>query len=500
MKKKRAVINILTSLMVQVVAILYGLIVPKMIISSYGSSVNGLISSITQFLGYITLLEAGVGPVIKAVLYKPISKKNTEEIESILNASQNFFRKISYIFMIYIVLLCICLPNIMKNEFDAFFTVSLTIIVSISTFAEYFFGMTYRLYLESEQKVYVISIIQIITYVLNMIIIVCLIKMGLNIQIVKLASAFIFVLRPILQSIYVKKKFHVKISKENKQYKIEQKWDGLAQHIAAVVHNNTDITILTLFSDIKQVSVYSVYLLILNGVKNLILAFTSGMDALFGNLIANDDNDGLRKNFNIYEIIYMSVSTLVFSVTLILIIPFVKIYTNGINDVNYVIPAFAYLMVIAEFIWSIRQPYNELVKAAGHFKQTKIGAWVEAITNIIISLLLVIKCGIIGVAIGTIVAMLIRTIEFICYTNKCILKRSIIHSAKKIVINVIETLIIVLIVPHIKLIEYNSYISWFVNALIVFICSFLIIIICDIAVYAEERKDIINKIKEKIKK
>ena len=489
MKKKRAIINILTSLMVQIFAILYGLIVPKMIISNYGSSVNGLISSITQFLGYITLLEAGVGPVIKAVLYKPISKKSTEEIESILNASQVFFRKISYIFMIYIILLCIFLPYIMKNEFDALFTVSLIIIVSISTFSEYFFGMTYRLYLESEQRVYVISIIQIITYVLNMIIIVGLIKIGLNIQIVKLASAFICGLRPILQNIYVKKSFHIKIGKENKHYKIEQKWDGLAQHIAAVVHNNTDITILTLFSDIKQVSVYSVYLLILNGVKNLILAFTSGMDAIFGNLIANDDKDGLRKNFDVYEIIYMSVSTLVFSATLILIIPFVKIYTNGINDVNYVIPIFAYLMVIAEFIWSIRQPYNELVKAAGHFKQTKIGAWIEAIINIIVSLILVIHYGIIGVAVGTMIAMTIRTIEFICYTNKCILNRSVIHSIKKIVITIIEMLIIVFVTHYIKLVEYSSYISWAINASIVFIYSLLIIVICNLLLYARERKE-----------
>ena len=41
---------------------------------AYGSDVNGLVSSITQFLGYIALVEGGVGGVIRAALYKPLAK------------------------------------------------------------------------------------------------------------------------------------------------------------------------------------------------------------------------------------------------------------------------------------------------------------------------------------------------------------------------------------------------------------------------------------------
>ena len=434
MRKKRAIINIISSVLLQLVTIICGFIVPRLIIRNFGSNVNGLIQSITQFLAYITLLESGFGPVVRSVLYKPIANNDKTTIENILKTSERFFRKIAVIFLVYILVLCVVFPLIVSGEFSNLFTISLVLIIAISTFMDYFFGMTYRIYLQAEQKTYVISVIQIGTLILNTIIIVALIKFGASIQIVKLVSALIFVLRPILQNIYVKKKYNINLKQARNDYKIEQKWDGLAQHIAYVVHTKTDMVILSLCSNMTEVSVYSVYLLVVNGVKRVVHSFTGGIDAAFGDMIAKGEKENLNRAFKKYENLYLALATIAFSVTFCLIIPFVKYYTRGITDVNYIRPAFAYLMVLAEFICIIRQPYNDLVKVAGHFKQTRIGAWVEAISNIVISLILVWQFGIIGVAIGTLFAMSIRTIEFMYHTSKYILNRSVWYTFRKLLI------------------------------------------------------------------
>ena len=134
MRKKKALYSIVTNLILQLVVIIYGFIVPKIIISHFGSDVNGLISSITQFLAYITLLESGFGPVVKSALYKPIANKNKSEIANILKTAERFFRKIAIIFIAYIIILCFIYPIIISNKFDTVFTVSLIIIISISTF------------------------------------------------------------------------------------------------------------------------------------------------------------------------------------------------------------------------------------------------------------------------------------------------------------------------------------------------------------------------------
>ncbi len=467
MRSKKAVINIFTNLLFQIVVIIYGFIVPRLIIGYYGSDVNGLISSITQFLAYITLLESGFGPVVKSLLYKPIAEKDEGTIRNILKTSESFFRKIAIIFCFYIVLLCIIYPLIVAESFSWIYTASLIVIIGISTFAEYFFGMTYSLYLQAKQNNYIISIIQIITYIVSIIIVVILVRFSVSIHIIKLVCGLTFMLRPIIQNFYVKKKYKINFTDCNDKFDLKQKWDGLAQHIAAVIHSNTDITILTIFTDLIEVSVYSIYYLVVKGIKSIIQAFTNGIDASFGDIIAKNEKKNLIVKFNIYEIVYNTVLVILFSSTMILIIPFVSVYTLNVTDANYIRPLFGLLLVISEYIWAIRLPYSSITLAAGHFKETRKGAWIECISNIIISIVLVKKYGIVGVAIGTIFAMTIRTIEFIYHTNKYILSRSIWESFKKIIIVVINTLLIVVICNNLPFKENINYVNWIINALMV---------------------------------
>ena len=49
-------------------------------------------------------MNHGIGPVIKAALYKPISEKDKVKIEKILKSAQRFFYVISYIFIVYLVI------------------------------------------------------------------------------------------------------------------------------------------------------------------------------------------------------------------------------------------------------------------------------------------------------------------------------------------------------------------------------------------------------------
>ena len=311
MRSKNAVNNIITSLVLQIIIVVYGFIVPKIIISSYGSNVNGLISSITQFLSYIALLESGFGPVITAALYRPIAKNNKNEISNILKKSESFFRTISFIFIFYIVILCFIFPILVSNNFDGIFTQSMIVIIGISIFAEYFFGMTYKLYLQANQKMYIIPIVQIITYIFSIIIILILANIGVSVHALKLASGLVFIMRPIILNNYVKKKYNITYNNIDKNFRLKQKWDGLAQHIAAVIHNNTDITILTIFTTLSEVSVYSVYYLVIKGIKSLIQSLTSGVEAIFGDMIAKKELSNLNNKFNLYENIYFTIITVV---------------------------------------------------------------------------------------------------------------------------------------------------------------------------------------------
>lgn len=217
---------------------------------------------------------------------------------------------------------------------------------------------------------------------------------------------------------------------------------------------------------------------------------------LSGDMIAKGEKENLNCSFRTYELFYFTLITIVYSISIVMILPFIKVYTLGVTDTNYYRPLFAILLTAAEFIWTIRQPYNDLVKVAGHFKETRKGAWIEVFTNLLLSIILVFKFGIIGVAIGILVSMLIRTFEFMYHTSKYILQRAQKENIKRIFVVLIEVLLITPIGFYVsKYFEVDSYMMWILLAIIIGIISLVIVGVINAIIYKKDLKDLISMIK-----
>lgn len=484
-RKIKVLLNFSSGLLKQVIVILCGFILPRYILLSYGSAITGLISSITHFLGFISLLDMGVGPVVQASLYKPLSQKNTTEISKILKASDVFFKRIALFFIIYIVILSVIYPCFINKEFDAFFTISILLIISVSTFAEYFFGITYKLLLTADQKSYVISALQLCTVVLNTIVSIILILNGFSIRVVKLGSAVLFVLRPLIQMLYVKK--HYKIEKIDKKQKasLPQKWDSFAQHLATVVLENVDVVVLSITSNLINVAIYNVYYSVAFNVKNLIISSVTGLESLFGDMIAKNETLKLTKTFNLIEFVIHFVVMLIFTTAAILIVPFVRVYTRGISDANYTMPLFGFILVMAYAGQCLRLPYLRLVNGAGMFKETRIGALVAMFLNIIITVCAVKPFGLVGVATGTFIAMLFHTVYFVMFLRNHIINRSVLHFILHLVVDILVFCTSYFITKDFIL-EKLTYSSWICLGIKVFLCVFVCDTVLNFIVYYKQ--------------
>ena len=155
-KNKVALINIILSLILQICAVVSGFIIPKLILSYFGSNVNGLVSSLAQFLNYISLLEGGVTGVITANLYKPLINNDEEKISSIIKTTSMFYKKIGLIFILYSILLAFIYPVIFNTNFTFIYIFTLTLIMSINLLIQYMFSLTYRTLLNADKKVYLV--------------------------------------------------------------------------------------------------------------------------------------------------------------------------------------------------------------------------------------------------------------------------------------------------------------------------------------------------------
>ncbi|MDV7750959.1 polysaccharide biosynthesis C-terminal domain-containing protein [Enterococcus faecium] len=418
-------LNTITSLVYQIVSLVSGFILPRLILQYCGSEVNGLLSSITQFLAMITLCECGVGAVVQSALYKPIAQNDIDEISKIYVSAKKFFNRVAFILAIYIVVLIAIFPKLINDQYGYWFTGILIAAISISSFAQYYFGIVYKLIINSAQLVYIQMIVGTCAVIINVLLSALFMINGFSIQVVKVSTSIVFLLQPLTYWLVVRKRFNIDKKITYNEEPITQKWNGLYQHIATVVLENTDVIVLTSLSSLSNVSIYAVYHLVTNGIKLALVSLTTGMKSLLGDMYAREEVEKLNATFTSFEWIMHASVTFVYSVAAVLIVPFVIVYTSNIIDADYIQPVFGYILCFATMIYMIRIPYSYMILAAGHYKQTQTSALIEAGINIIVSVILVYKFGLIGVAVGTFVAMLYRTIYFVKYLTSNILYRKI---------------------------------------------------------------------------
>ena len=484
--------NTTASLVTQIVTLICGFILPRFFLQHYGSEVNGLVSSISQFLSIISFLELGVGAVVQSALYKPLADRDREQVSKVMASANKFFRRLASILLVYILFLLVIYPLMIERSFEFLYTAALIAAISISSFAQFYFGIVNSLLLTADQRGYIQYNTQTITIILNTVICIVLIQVGGSIQLVKLASSLIYLIRPVALRLYIDKRYQIDWKIQYQEEPIQQKWNGVAQHVAAVVLDGTDTIVLTMFSNLSDVSVYSVYFLVVKGVKTVFLSLTNGIQSLIGELWAKQELPELNELFGWTEWVIHTGTTFVFSCTAALIVPFVRVYTDGINDANYIQPFFALLLTLANAMHCLRLPYNIMVLAAGHYKQTQRNYIVAAIMNVVLSVATVKLWGLIGVAIGTLAAMAYQTIWLAVYDSKNLIYWPLKKVCKQFLTDGVTFTGVVLISKLFYLREV-TYLQWFIVAVEIAIVAVILVLCVNLVFY----RDKVEKVRSK---
>ena len=496
MRTKKAFKNIMASMLYQMVSIVCGLIAPRLLLINYGSVYNGVVSSATQMLSVVSVLTLGIAGATRVALYKSLANKDILATSRIMRANRNYMRKVAVVVVFYALALAIIYPFISHNSLGYSETAALILIVSISTIAEYMFGLSNQTLLSADQSIYIYYSIGVIALIVRTLLIVILVNIGASVFSVYLVSSVVFFVSPAVMTLYINKKFHLVKNCEPDNDALKGRSAVAFHSIANIVHENTDLVLLTVFTDATEISVYTVYYLVIGKVKMFMRVFTNGMESAFGDMWAKGEYDNLKKNFKSYEYTLFAFAAVVFSCVGVLIIPFLQRYTKGVNDVNYIRYTLAILITITEATYCIRHPYLTLVQATGNYEGTKYGALIEAIVNITVSLILVNFIGLNGVIIGTLIANLIRTTQFAIFSSRRILYRSLGEVVKRIVWLIVTsgTIISIALIVTNNLSFDIGWGGWIFEAIIVFLIALSVNFISSILFYREDFIHLLNTI------
>ena len=476
--------NSMTSLLVQIMAVTSSFVVPRCILGAFGSVVNGTIESITGFLGFLTLMEAGVGSVARAALYRPVAQGDSYGTSVVVNETKQFFQRVALIYLAFVVVFAAIFPLRVNNGESFWFNASLVLIVAIVQLVQYYFGSGYIQVLYSDQKLYLLNGIQAVAYFLNMVLVALCAWMGTGVHMMKLVSSAAFLLKPIFVNVYVRRHYHIQRKARESTPVLTQKWNNLLQTVAYFVHTKTDVVVLSVFCSMETVSVYSVYALITTGLTSIINSLCNGFYARLGHLYGMGDQEGLMESFVIYDHFLLNLTLALFTTASLTILDFVGLYTKGVADANYYAPSFSVLLIVAEAVYCLRLSYNHMVMVAGHFKQTQMAAMIEASMNIVISVCLVPRWGLVGVAIGTVCAMVFRTLYFVFYLSRHILHYPMLQFARKLLAIVLCVGVTRLLWNNFEpLVIVTGYGTWAEKALLVLCCVGCGLVIANVLCY-----------------
>ena len=489
-RTQKFALNSFTSMISQVVIMIAGLITPRLMISTYGSEINGLVSSLNQLISYISLVEAGIGGAAIYSLYKPLADQNHTQISRVVVAARRSYRQAGYVFSSGILILAVVYALLSESEFLPFWIIFiLTIILGINGCFDFFIVAGDRVLLTADQRNYVISTVTIINTILRTLIICVLANYHTNIILLYCCSTSLVIVKATVILLYSKKNYSY-INKKEKPDKsaMDKRWEVIYQQILGTIQTGAPTVIATVLLNFVIVSIYSVYNMVTTGLNSVLGIFIAGLPAGFGDLIARQEDDRLRKTVSEFEVAYYFILSIIYGLAFVMIMPFISIYTRGFVDADYYYPALGMAIVFNGLLYNIKTPQSMLIVSAGMYKETRWRVTIQGLIIVIFGAIGAKLFGIVGIVLGSILSNLYRTIDLLFFTPRYITHASILKTALRM-IRVLFNILVICAPVFVYSVNISSYLEWFVMAIVYGLWA---IIVTTLSTYIFDKDDFIS--------
>ncbi|MCM1139267.1 MAG: polysaccharide biosynthesis C-terminal domain-containing protein [Muribaculum sp.] len=277
---------------------------------------------------------------------------------------------------------------------------------------------------------------------------------------------------------------------------LDKRKDAMTIQLLGIVTTGAPVIILTAMSNFKELSVYAVYGMIAGSLTTCLTVFTSGLSASFGNIYASETEEKLQKIVSEFITGFYFVLTIIYTIAVITIVPFVDVYTKGINDVNYHVPVFGFLIVAKGVIEHLYSPHGMFVQSFGKFKELRLCFLFQAIIAVIATAVLTKRWGIDGAMGAMIVTHIYTVVYYLVITRKKIVRISIRHNLK-LMISVLSIFCGCYLVSRLHSFMVDTYPQWILYALSV---GTLVIIVTTVSFLMVDRQNMILLSKRVFKK
>lgn len=484
MRIKNVFKNLISEMLPQVIIAFLGIYKSKVFLAYMGTDVVGLYQLFSQILGYLSLVEGGLGSAVIYRLYKPIYDKDYQKLGSIRNGIKRIFNIMILIILVLATGIGFIIPNLIKDNSFSIIFIEINFLLYVVSELLLYTTVFERSMFTATEKNYRLNAVVKTTLILKAILEIIIAVIVRNVTIVFIMFVMVNLISNVAISLMAKAEFKFIEKTDKRDYSVLKDVKNLLVHkIAGVVSTNIDIVIVSAFMGLKKVVVYSTYLLYSNTITSFMNKISNAFLGSIGNKLLEDKEDSYRI-FKQYNSLMFFVATIVGVQFFFSIDYFINIWYNWEVETNIVVSIlFAFILTYSV----IRIPLITFTEAAGLFRETRICPVLEAIINLVLSLILINFLGIPGLLIGTLTSLVVS--EFFIKPRivfkKIFDKRGIDYyklSYKFIIILIIEMALVYYIKTKIII---TGLLNWVLYSVVFALVNLLIISIIYILIFKQ---------------
>ena len=475
-RTNKSILNTTVSFISQIIIILLGFISRRVLIYSVGVQYLGINGLMTNILTVFSLAESGIGTAIGFSLYKPLAENDTEKVKSLMRFFKYTYRCLAVGTAIIGLVFYPLLPLFLKGN-----TVSNSNVVYLmflfSSVVSYLW--VYKTTLNSsDQNKYLYTIANTATQIVVLIIKICILYYTENYILYLSIEIGSTIIKNIIFTSYIDKRYPY--LKDKTVQRLDQETRiSLFKNIKALFFNKlgyiisqcSDNLVISSIVSVAAVGMYSNYLVLISSVSGFVTTFTSGVTASMGNLVAKESKEKAYEVYKKIDFINYWLYTFTAICLLCLIEPFVQIWLG----LDFVLSKWILILaVIIYYLKGINSSVDVVKNAAGLYYPDRFIPIIEAITNMVISIVLARLYGVTGVLAGTLISFVLFsfwTKPFFVYRDvfKLPFVKYVVWEGRKIITTIIFAVIVTYLVSYINVI--NVYIRFGILLLVTVVLS-----------------------------
>ena len=416
-RTKNAIKNTKYGIVSKIISLLLGFASRTVFIYYLGNTLLGINGLYTELLSLLSFADLGFGTAMTFAMYAPVAHEDHKRIVSLLA----FYKKIYRIVAIVILSIGLCLLPFLQylvKGADTLSTFDLRlyfVLFLINTVVSYFVTYKYS-YINALQKNYLITKIDTILNLVVVFVQIVIIVVFRNFFLYLLAHTVLLSFSRIVIALYLNRLYPIlnekpkeELAKDDKK-KIYHEVRGVLVHrIADVAVHQTDNILISSLTEMGVVAVgfVSNYNLLINTVLGFVIQLFESVSSGFGNLAAASSKANFRKVFSIANFINFWIYGFCCIAFFILIPPFITLWIGG----DKLIDTVSFLLIIINcYLMGQCRVFNNARNAIGNFNKDKWWALVQAIVNLVVSIVCAKRFGLMGIFIGTVASRMVYVI------------------------------------------------------------------------------------------